>query len=355
MKVHLPLLGRSIQYAGLVVSVVLVFAAAGCRRASEPPTGPDIQAGQPMIPGSVGVIGVKAISELGNAGDFELDLFLTDSNGKPINTLDPSSINIASAIDTLFSSTGIAAAMTLANGPFSAEVLIDQSNSMAWNDPMNLRWMAAGLFLGTVTPALGGDEVQLSTFNDYTFGINTYGPFTSNGHAFDRAIDSLEQVLGPGTPLYDAMYIMADSLSQNSHNSNKALIVMTDGDDNESYHSLWESINHAKDLGIKVFAIALKTGKDTDSQIAPGSEWALFNAAMSTGGGVMKTSDPQQVVNYYAGLPKLVYGGTSYLKTTWHVKLANTASLAGRQISGTLHVASKTNGMLSAPFQVTFP
>lgn len=356
MKVHFShLLGRISKSTGLVAAIILLFAAAGCRRATEPPTGPDTQAGQPMIPGSVGVIGVKAISSLGNAGDFELDLFLTDTNGKPVNNFDPSTISIVSAIDTLFSPVGLTAATTLLGGPFSAELLIDQSNSMAYNDPLKLRWKAADIFLSAVTPALGSDEVQLSTFNNFMFGLTSYGPFTHNGHDFDHAVDSLSNVLGPGTPLYDAMYAESDSLAMLSHNPNKALIVMTDGDDNESYHSLWESINHAKSLGIKVFAIALKTGKDTVTQSVPGSEWALFTAAMNTGGGVMKTSDPQQVANYYAGLPKLVHGGVSYFKSTWHVKLPSASSLAGRQVNGTLQIVTKANTKLTAPFTLTFP
>lgn len=342
---------------GLLASLVATLSVSGCRRATEPPTGPDIKGGQSMIPGSVGVIGVKAISELGNAGDFELDLFLTDSNGNPITNIDPSSISIQSAMDTMFSPIGLGVAQSVLSGAFSAELLIDQSTSMEWNDPLKLRWKAADLLLDAVNPILApNDEIQLSTFNDYLFGLASYGPFTHSGHDFDHAVDSLENVLGPGTPLYDAMFEETDSLAILAHNPNKVLIVFTDGDDNESSHSLWAAINNAKNQGIKVFAIALKTGINADSGALnmPEAKWALFNAAMQTGGSVMQTQDPQQLVSYFGALPKMMHGGSSYLKTTWHVTLPQQRSLMGSQINGTVRIKAKGNTSVIAPFNVTF-
>jgi hypothetical protein len=344
-------------FLGLVASLVATISLNGCRRATEPPNGPDTQGGQFMIPGSVGVAGVRAISELGNAGDFELDLYVTDTNGNPVTNIDPSSISIQSAFDTMFSPVGLGIAASVASGPFSAELLIDQSNSMRWNDPLKLRWQAAELLLHAINPMLtGNDEIQLSTFNDYMFGLASYGPFTHNGNDFDHAVDSLENVLGPGTPLYDAMYAETDSLAALASNSNKALIVFTDGDDNESNHSLWGSINHAKQLGIKVFAIALKTGINPDSGATnlPEAKWALYNAALATGGANMQTSDPKQLVSYFGGLSKLMHGGTKYLQTKWHVKLPNQTSLVGSEISGTVKITGKTGATVLAPFNVQF-
>ena len=346
-----------IAFFGLVTSIVTVFSINGCRRATEPPNGPDTQGGHSMIPGSVGIKAISAGLASGNSGDFELDLYVTDTNGNPVTNIDPSSISIQSALDTLFSPVGLGVATSLASGPFSAELLIDQSNSMKWNDPLKLRWQAAELLLHAVNPALtGSDEIQLSTFNDYMFGLASYGPFTHNGADFDRAVDSLENVLGPGTPLYDAMYAESDSLSVLATNANKALIVFTDGDDNESNHSLWGSINHAKSLGIKVFAIALKTGIDPDSGATnlPEAKWALQNAAMATGGATMQTSDPKQLVSYFGGLPKMMHGGTPYLQTKWHVKLPNQTSLTGSQINGLLKITDKSGAIVSAPFNVQF-
>jgi hypothetical protein len=342
---------------GLLASVVITLTVSGCRRATEPPQG-DTPAGQPMIPGSAGVIGIRAISELGNAGDFELDLYVTDSNGTPVTNLDPSSISIQSATDTMFSAVGLGVAAMATGGPFSAELLIDQSNSMAWNDPLKLRWKAADLLLEAVNPILTpADEIQLSTFNDYMFGLASYGPFTHNGHDFDHAVDSLEYVLGPGTPLYDAMLAETDSLVMMGKNPNKALIVFTDGDDNESNHSLWDAINYAKSNGVKVFAIALKTGINADSGATnlPEAKWALFNAAMATGGAVMQTPDPKQLVSYFGGLPKMIHGGNSYLKTKWHVSLPKQSSITGSQINGTVTIKTKAgSSSVIAPFNVTF-
>jgi len=347
-----------IAYFGLVASLVATFSLNGCRRASEPPNGPDTQGGQSMIPGSVGIRAISAGLSSGNSGDFELDLYISDTNGKPIPNIDPSSIDVASALDTVFTAVGVGLATSPDCGNFSAELLIDQSNSMRWNDPLKLRWEAAELLTHAVNPLLTpNDEIQLSTFNDYMFGLASYGPFTHNGANFDHAIDSLENVLGPGTPLYDEMYAETDSLALLAQNPNKVLIVFTDGDDNESYHSLWGAINHAKDLGIKVFAIALKTGINPDSGATNlvEAKWALQNAAMAAGGTSMQTSDPKQLVSYFGALPSMMHGGTPYYKTKWHVKLPNQASLVGRQISGTLRIKNKNgDGSVQAPFNVQF-
>jgi hypothetical protein len=242
--------------------------------------------------------------------------------------------------------TGLAAAKSASCGPFSAELLLDQSNSMAFNDPLDLRLKAAKIFMDGVTLLGGGDEAQLSSFFDFEHGydgLRSYGTFTPNGMLFNPAIDALAGNLGPSTPLYDAMYQETDSLVQQGHNANKVLVVFTDGEDNDSYNTLWSAIDHAKQQGVKVFAIALKTGIN----------FPLITTAMQTGGSVMHTEDPQQLSSYFGSLGKQMHGGQSYYKTIWHVNVPSATSLSGHTVSGTIKIGTGASTVL-APFAVTF-
>ena len=348
----------SIGFAFLLSILVL----GGCR--TYDPNGPDVAGGTSMNPGSAGVLRLRAISATGNTGDFELDLFVTDSNGTLISNLNDSVFTmLETGLDTVISFVSNSSGTLPPLGPFSAELLIDQSLSMQDNDPMDLRLKGAWVFLHGLDAVSGGtDEVQLSSFCGYypnggpVDGLLSYGPFSTTGASFDPGLASLAGNLGYATPLYDAMYRETDSLIGQSHNANKTLIVFTDGDDNASSHSLNDAILHAEQNNVKVFAIALKTGLIIDSlpQGVPpdgsGSK-ALFSIAMATGGAVMHTNDAKQAVAYYGGLGKVLRGNTPYFKTRWHVSLPQGQLLAGSEIRGQLHFKGTE---VNAPFVVQF-
>jgi hypothetical protein len=205
--------------------------------------------------------------------------------------------------------------------------------------------------------------VQLSSFCGYypsdpsISGLLSYGAFSNSGASFDAGIASMKGNLGYSTPLYDAMYSETDSLVMLSHNTNKALIVFTDGDDNASAHSLNDAIRHALDNNIKVFAIALKTGLIIDSLLnsqmphdGSGSK-ALFSIAMSTGGAVMHTNDAKQAIAYYGGLGQVIHGHAPYYKTRWHVSIPSGSSMSGSEIRGQVHLKGSE---VEVPFIVQF-
>lgn len=343
----------------VVLSVALLD---GCR--SYDPAGPDVAGGTSMNPGSAGILRVRAIAATGSTGDFELDLFVTDTAGHLISNIPDSLFTMLSLGDTSFSLLGCSTGITDSIGPFSAELLIDQSLSMGENDPFDLRLKGAWVFLHGVDALRGGiDEVQLSSFCGYypsdpsILGLRSYGPFSTSGASFDAGLQSLAGNLGYATPLYDAMAKETDSLVALSHNTNKALIVFTDGDDNASTYSLNAAIQHALDNNIKVFAIALKTGLIIDSllhsqmpQDGSGSK-ALFSIAMSTGGAVMHTNDAKQAVAYYGGLGQVIHGHAPYFKTRWHVALPSSNVIAGTELRGQLHIKGSS---VEAPFIVQF-
>lgn len=346
---------KSFHQSSPSLSVALVVATlifmGGCRTATEIVPVP---AGPPTSMPSAAIVGIHSESTSGNTGDFEIDLYIVDSSGHAITNLGNNSISILNGFDTLFSQTNVSAGTSALFGSYSAELLLDQTGSIRFTDPLNLRLLAAKIFLDATALLDPADEVQLSTFQDSLHidgeWLHSYGPFTHNTAKFEDTVETLASRIGGGTPLYDAMYDETDSVALQGQNANKALVVFTDGEDNESnlYYpgaTLWSTIHHAVQQHVKVFAIGLETGLDT----------ALISAAMQTGGAVMHASDAKQMVSYFGAMSNLLHGGAKYYQTKWHVSLPNEANLHGQVISGNLSITLPDNSIVLAPFAVTFP
>jgi von Willebrand factor type A domain len=334
------------------VTATLLFMA-GCRTVSGPGD-PGAKIGPPTSMPSAAIIGIRPGPASGNTGDFEIDLIIVDSSGRAITDLGNNSISILNGLDTLFSQTNVSAGTTALFGSYSAELLLDQTGSIRQTDPLNLRLLAAKIFLDATALLDPPDEVQLSTFQDslHIDGeyLHSYGPFTHNTGAFEDTVETLAAKIGGGTPLYDAMYDETDSLGLQGRNANKALVVFTDGEDNESYMyypgaTLWNTIHHAIEQHVKIFAIALQTGLDT----------SLISAAMQTGGSILHASDAKQMVSYFGAMSNLLHGGVQYYQTKWHVSLPQAANLQGQVVSGNLSITLPDNSNVLAPFAVQFP
>jgi hypothetical protein len=333
-----------------LVSATLLFMA-GCRTATQiqpPPAGP------PTSMPSAAIVGIHPDPSSGNAGDFEIDLYIVDSSGHAITNLGSNSISISNGLDTLFSPVNLSLVTSALFGSYSAGLLLDQTGSIRTTDPLNLRLLAAKIFLDATALLNPTDEIQLSTFQDslHVDGewLHSYGPFTHNTAAFEDTIETLAAKIGGGTPLYDAMYDETDSVALQGTNANKALVVFTDGEDNESYMyypgaTLWSTIHHAIDQHVRIFAVALQTGLDT----------ALISAAMQTGGSIMHASDAKQMVSYFGAMSNLLHGGAQYYRTKWHVALPQAANLHGQVVSGNLSITLPDNTNVIAPFAVQFP
>ncbi len=289
------------------------------------------------------VVGATAVSHNGNSGDFDLDLFIVDSAGHPVAGLDPSSFGIPSSLDSNFSPLSILPYVTAAAGPYSAELLIDQTGSIKMTDPYNMRLFAAKAFLGLLGDQ---DEVQVSTFQDVMhIGhiIDSYHAFSHNVDPWIRTVDGFANTINGDTPLYDAMYDEVDTLVQHASNANKVLIVFTDGGDNDSRYTLWDPIEHAIQNNVKVFAIALKLGNSTP----------LATIAAKTGGAVMHAEDPATMVPFYSALGSYLHGNVGCYRTRWHTTVSNLADLSGQTVKGSVSV--KNNGKsIQVPFAVTF-
>jgi hypothetical protein len=340
-------------FSVLPLAVAAVFFMAGCRTVTQVQPAPVVPAGPATSLPSAGIVGITPIASSGNSGDFEIDLFVVDSSGHALTNLAPTAISMVTAVDTTFTQTSMNTQTSSPFGPYSAELLLDQTGSIRTTDPLNLRLIAAKLFLEATALLPAANEVQLSTFQDSLGNgvyMQSYGGFTHNTAGYIDTVALLASRVGGGTPLYDAMYNEMDSLDMMGHNPNKVLVVFTDGQDNESYMyypgaTLWDAIHHAVQNHVKVFAIALQTGLDTE----------LISAAMQTGGAIMHTNDAKQMVSYFSAMSNFIQGGTSYYKTKWHVSLPHAYGLSGQMVSGNLSITLPDNSTVIAPFAVTFP
>jgi Ca-activated chloride channel family protein len=142
--------------------------------------------------------------------------------------------------------------------PVSLAVVFDVSGSMA--DKLSVSRDAVRKFLQTGGPR---DEYALIEFNSRP---EVTREFTLDSAAFQNQL-ALASSSGY-TALYDAVYLGIERL-RHAHNQRKALLLVTDGEDNHSHYTFNDIKELAKESDIQLFAIgisgypALRLGSST--------------------------------------------------------------------------------------------
>lgn len=128
--------------------------------------------------------------------------------------------------------------------PLSLGLLIDLSGSMRSRiDKVN---NAALAFIRGSNPE---DQVFLIGFNDEVELLQDYT------NDIDEITDSLEDtIVSGGTALYDAIYLGVQK-AQKGTKPKKAIVVITDGEDKDSYYSLDEMVAKVQESDVQVFAV----------------------------------------------------------------------------------------------------
>ena len=128
--------------------------------------------------------------------------------------------------------------------PVSMGILLDLSGSMRSKiDQVN---KAALAFIRASNPK---DQVFLIGFNDEVELLQDY---TSD---IDEITDSLDNiVVTGGTALYDAVYLGVQK-SQSGSRPKKAVVVISDGEDRDSYYKLDELVAKVQELDVQIFSI----------------------------------------------------------------------------------------------------
>lgn len=135
-------------------------------------------------------------------------------------------------------------------------------------------------------------------------GVIIGADWSQDKKSLEKYIDGLS-VVGGQTVLTDALYLSGEELVRKAASgkdkiSEKILILVTDGEDRNSYTKPTKLIKFLKENNIKIFAVALvgqlsrETGFSTESPRGKASEF-LKRLAKETGGNVIFPEEKQTI------------------------------------------------------------
>src|SRR5690348_6517175 len=161
-------------------------------------------------------------------GEVLVQANVLDNHGRSINNLPASDFTIyengvKQAIDSF----------SHEDAPVSVGILVDNSGSMR---PKRLRVDQAALdFVRASNPQ---DEVFIVKFNDEYQMVT---PFTNSIPKMEAALGEINPEAG--TALYDAMLRSIAYLNQNAHHPKKVILLISDGEDDASTHTLEQTMH----------------------------------------------------------------------------------------------------------------
>lgn len=135
---------------------------------------------------------------------------------------------------------------TQESAPVSVGIIFDISGSMKDNNNIQKAKNAIVRFLESGNPE---DEYALITFNERTSLVQN---FTSQSSSLRSEIAFRRP--GGRTALYDAVYMGLDQIKAGK-NEKKALILITDGEDNSSRYAISEVREFAKESDVQIYAV----------------------------------------------------------------------------------------------------
>lgn len=155
--------------------------------------------------------------------------------------------------------------------PVSIGILVDNSGSMRTK-----RNAVTKAVVNLVQASNPNDEVFIVNFNDEPYLDQD---FTNNVGQMREALDRVDT--RGGTALYDAVYAAADHLAKGAKRQKKVLLVVTDGEDNESRMSLEQAIRAVQDdNGPTIYTIGILGGEGKERR----AKRALEALSLQTGG-----------------------------------------------------------------------
>ena len=166
--------------------------------------------------------------------------------------------------------------------PVAIGIVIDNSGSMR-----DKRLKVNQAAINLVRASNPRDEVFVVNFNDEYYLDQD---FTSDINRLREGLEHIES--RGGTALYDAVMASADHLAKGARLDKKALLVVTDGEDNASRESLEQCVRRLQDLnGPTVYTIGI-LGDDREAHRA---KRALAALALQTGGVAFFPKDLSEV------------------------------------------------------------
>lgn len=166
--------------------------------------------------------------------------------------------------------------------PVSIGIVVDNSGSMRTK-----RAAVTKAVVNLVQASNPRDEVFIVNFNDEPYLDQD---FTAQVNLMREALDRVDS--RGGTALYDAVIASADHLAKGGQREKKVLLVVTDGDDNESRESLEQAVRTvANEKGPTIYAIGILSAEDRKRT----AKRALEALTAQTGGVAFFPKDLQEV------------------------------------------------------------
>jgi len=156
------------------------------------------------------------------------------------------------------------------DAPISLGIVFDVSGSMKERVPRAIK--ALRRFIET---SHDDDDIFLIGFNNKAELVQD---FTTSG---DQILNHLIMIIPKGsTALYDATYLAAEKVQQGRHKK-KALLIISDGQDNHSRYTYKELRNLIREADIQIYAIGIT---DPNDELNANGRSILGEIARMTGG-----------------------------------------------------------------------
>ena len=169
--------------------------------------------------------------------------------------------------------------------PVTVGLVIDHSGSM--RPKLASVTAAARTFIESSSP---DDQMFVVNFNEnVTLGLPAAMPFTNRQE--DLAFGISHTPATGKTALYDAIWKAREWMARGTRDK-KVLIVISDGGDNASRHSLAEVLQAGNKSNIQVYTIGIFDAEDPDKNPA-----VLKQLALATGGEAFVPNDLSEVVS----------------------------------------------------------
>jgi VWFA-related protein len=178
------------------------------------------------------------------------------------------------------------------DAPVTVGLVIDNSGSMG---PKRADLIAAALSFAHSSNPL--DQIFVLNFNEHvSYGLPKGVPFTDRPDQLQLALSTI-QTIGE-TALYDAIASALDHLKQSTCDK-KVLIVISDGGDNASTHSLAQILDRSRDSSAIIYTIGIFDDQDGDQNPGP-----LKKLANQTGGEAFFPQSSRDITSICEGIAR---------------------------------------------------
>jgi Ca-activated chloride channel homolog len=188
-----------------------------------------------------------------NINEVRLEFTVSDTKGRPVDNMRVSDLQFLEDGKPV---TAISEFRSESDLPLRLGLLVDTSASIY--DVFGSEKKAALDFLNEVVRP-GDDRLMIESFNTK---VEIVQPFAADPA---RAAQALAQVNGSEglTSFYDAVYAAGETMLAESDNQlmRRAIILISDGEDNYSLHSLRDAIEMAQRANLVVYAISIHAPK----------------------------------------------------------------------------------------------